>query len=122
MNGWWMGDWESVAMEIDVMGFNAAITKCIGLLHPNLETMEATPDGLVSTVSRMYWSRLLTCISNYLRQKPSNVYTSLEMAPTSRSASGDKYTVLLPTYNERKNLPIIIWLLARTFTEKYVYH
>jgi dolichol-phosphate mannosyltransferase len=29
-----------------------------------------------------------------------------------------KYTVILPTYNERKNLPIIIWLLARTFTEK----
>lgn len=30
----------------------------------------------------------------------------------------DKYTVILPTYNERKNLPIIIWLLAKTFTEK----
>jgi dolichol-phosphate mannosyltransferase len=25
----------------------------------------------------------------------------------------------LPTYNERKNLPVIIWLLARTFEEKY---
>ncbi|ODQ68426.1 dolichol-P-mannose synthesis [Nadsonia fulvescens var. elongata DSM 6958] len=29
----------------------------------------------------------------------------------------DKYSVLLPTYNERKNLPIIIWLLAKTFKE-----
>jgi len=44
------------------------------------------------------------------------------MAPASKPSSGDKYTVLLPTYNERKNLPIIIWLLAKTFAEKYVYH
>ncbi|MCJ1361006.1 dolichol-P-mannose synthesis [Acarospora aff. strigata] len=29
----------------------------------------------------------------------------------------DKYTVILPTYNERRNLPIITWLLNRTFTE-----
>ena len=29
-----------------------------------------------------------------------------------------KYTVILPTYNERRNLPIITWLLNRTFTEK----
>ncbi|KAK5137488.1 dolichol-P-mannose synthesis [Meristemomyces frigidus] len=27
----------------------------------------------------------------------------------------DKYSVLLPTFNERKNLPIITFLLARTF-------
>jgi dolichol-phosphate mannosyltransferase len=37
------------------------------------------------------------------------------MAP---NKSGDKYSVILPTYNERKNLPIITWLLNRTFTEK----
>lgn len=29
----------------------------------------------------------------------------------------EKYSVILPTYNERRNLPIITWLLARTFTE-----
>lgn len=34
-------------------------------------------------------------------------------------ASKEKYSVILPTYNERRNLPIITWLLARTFTEKY---
>jgi len=28
-----------------------------------------------------------------------------------------KYSVILPTYNERKNLPIVIWLLAKTFNE-----
>jgi dolichol-phosphate mannosyltransferase len=34
--------------------------------------------------------------------------------------SKNKYSVLLPTYNERRNLPIITWLLNKTFTEKYV--
>ena len=34
-----------------------------------------------------------------------------KMAPVKR----DKYSVILPTYNERKNLPIITWLLNRTF-------
>lgn len=28
-----------------------------------------------------------------------------------------KYSVILPTYNERENLPILVWLLARTFTQ-----
>ncbi|KAI8921316.1 nucleotide-diphospho-sugar transferase [Powellomyces hirtus] len=28
-----------------------------------------------------------------------------------------KYSVLLPTYNERQNLPIIVWLLVKAFTE-----
>ncbi|GMM36719.1 dolichyl-phosphate beta-D-mannosyltransferase [Saccharomycopsis crataegensis] len=31
--------------------------------------------------------------------------------------AGDKYSVILPTYNERKNLPIITYLLAKTFQE-----
>ncbi|KAM0703579.1 hypothetical protein Q7P35_009518 [Cladosporium inversicolor] len=30
-------------------------------------------------------------------------------------ATRNKYSVLLPTYNERRNLPIIIWLLEQTF-------
>jgi len=36
------------------------------------------------------------------------------MAPIKK----DKYSVILPTYNERRNLPIITWLLNRTFTEQ----
>lgn len=32
--------------------------------------------------------------------------------------SKSKYSVLLPTYNERKNLPIIVWLLQRMFTQE----
>ncbi|KAF3183781.1 dolichol-P-mannose synthesis [Orbilia oligospora] len=31
--------------------------------------------------------------------------------------AGDKYSIILPTYNERNNLPIIIWLLEKTFTK-----
>ncbi|KAI5296446.1 dolichol-P-mannose synthesis [Ascosphaera acerosa] len=31
--------------------------------------------------------------------------------------AGDKYSVILPTYNERANLPIIVWLLEKTFRE-----
>ena len=37
------------------------------------------------------------------------------MAP---AQTKDKYSILLPTYNERRNLPIITWLLNKTFTEK----
>ncbi|XP_061198205.1 dolichol-phosphate mannosyltransferase subunit 1-like [Saccostrea echinata] len=32
-------------------------------------------------------------------------------------ADEDKYSVLLPTYNERENLPVIIWLLVKYFSE-----
>ncbi|KAF2767184.1 mannose phospho-dolichol synthase [Teratosphaeria nubilosa] len=32
-----------------------------------------------------------------------------------KGTSANKYSVLLPTYNERKNLPIIVYLLAQTF-------
>ncbi|KAG0320249.1 dolichol-P-mannose synthesis [Linnemannia gamsii] len=31
-----------------------------------------------------------------------------------------KYSVLLPTYNERDNLPIIVWLLTKTFQENNI--
>ncbi|KAK4620169.1 Dolichol-phosphate mannosyltransferase subunit 1 [Fulvia fulva] len=33
------------------------------------------------------------------------------------STQKNKYSVLLPTYNERRNLPIVVWLLNQTFTE-----
>ncbi|KAI5287526.1 dolichol-P-mannose synthesis [Ascosphaera aggregata] len=35
-------------------------------------------------------------------------------------ASGNKYSVILPTYNERENLPIICWLLEKTFRENNI--
>lgn len=29
----------------------------------------------------------------------------------------EKYSILLPTYNERENLPIIIWLIVKYMQE-----
>lgn len=31
--------------------------------------------------------------------------------------SSDKYSVILPTYNEKRNLPILVYLVAKTFQE-----
>jgi len=42
---------------------------------------------------------------------------SLNMQGSFDTPDTHKYSVILPTYNERKNLPVIIWLLAKTFTE-----
>jgi len=41
-------------------------------------------------------------------------------APAAAAASkpaGPMYSVLLPTYNERENLPICIWLIVRAFEQ-----
>lgn len=32
--------------------------------------------------------------------------------------AGDKYSILLPTYNEKENLPIIVWLLVKYLSER----
>ena len=39
-------------------------------------------------------------------------------AGAARLGAGNRYSVLLPTYNERQNLPIMIDLLVQTFTQK----
>nr|XP_045012416.1 dolichol-phosphate mannosyltransferase subunit 1 [Jaculus jaculus] len=45
-------------------------------------------------------------------------------AESGRRAAGsgrlDKYSVLLPTYNERENLPLIVWLLVKSFSESAI--
>lgn len=33
------------------------------------------------------------------------------------TTSTDKYSVILPTYNEKRNLPILVYLLAKTFKQ-----
>ena len=33
------------------------------------------------------------------------------------AAVKDKYSVLLPTYNERQNLPLVIYMIEKTFRE-----
>ena len=45
---------------------------------------------------------------------------AIDMPPIEEIATGHKYSVILPTYNERKNLPVIVWLLARTFEQQCV--
>jgi hypothetical protein len=32
-----------------------------------------------------------------------------------------QYSVLLPTYNERENLPIVLWLINRAFQDAYAH-
>jgi len=44
---------------------------------------------------------------------------AIDMPPVDQITTGHKYSVILPTYNERKNLPVIVWLLARTFEQQY---
>ena len=34
--------------------------------------------------------------------------------------NNNKYTILLPTYNEKENLPIVIWLIVKYMNERYV--
>lgn len=54
-----------------------------------------------------------------LCMNPFESAASLNMQGQFNSSDTHKYSVILPTYNERKNLPIIVWLLAKTFNEKY---
>jgi len=42
---------------------------------------------------------------------------ALNMRTSHPTVNPHRYSVILPTYNERKNLPIIVWLLAKTFRE-----
>ena len=34
------------------------------------------------------------------------------------TARNDKYSVILPTYNERQNLPVLVQMLSDTFTKE----
>jgi len=43
--------------------------------------------------------------------------TDVEEREPDQPAPMNKYSVLLPTYNERENLPIIVWLLVKYFDE-----
>lgn len=51
---------------------------------------------------------------------PFESQAALNMQGSFNTADTHKYSVILPTYNERKNLPVIVWLLAKTFNEKCV--
>ncbi|XP_061758721.1 dolichol-phosphate mannosyltransferase subunit 1 [Nerophis ophidion] len=53
--------------------------------------------------------------------QPTRVASSVAMASRKSSHSKrndvDKYSVLLPTYNERENISLIVWLLVKYFDE-----
>ncbi|XP_047395009.1 dolichol-phosphate mannosyltransferase subunit 1 isoform X2 [Sciurus carolinensis] len=49
--------------------------------------------------------------------EPRRPPASSRQEPEGRSGRQDKYSVLLPTYNERENLPLIVWLLVKSFSE-----
>ena len=36
-------------------------------------------------------------------------------------SGSEKYSILLPTYNERENLPIIVWLIVKYLDEKHAF-
>ena len=42
---------------------------------------------------------------------------SSSAAAASLNNLANKYSVLLPTYNERENLPLIVWMINKAFTE-----
>ncbi|PUU72914.1 hypothetical protein B9Z19DRAFT_1166150, partial [Tuber borchii] len=44
------------------------------------------------------------------------IFETLALSQQKKSGK-DKNTFVLPTYNERKNFPIIVWLLVKTFTK-----
>lgn len=46
------------------------------------------------------------------RRAPSN------RGKKSSASASPKYSVLLPTYNERENIGLIVWLLVQTFEEQ----
>jgi hypothetical protein len=48
--------------------------------------------------------------------------TSSSSLVSSSFSSVDKYSILLPTYEERENLPLIVYLLVRELSKMYVYH
>lgn len=80
---------------------------------------------------RRHWFSAIQA-SNYFLQvtsissAPSHTYmnpyasVSIDMPQSPNISSSHKYSVILPTYNERKNLPIIVWLLARVFNQQSV--
>lgn len=51
------------------------------------------------------------------QQLMSAASVSIDMPANAPLSSSSKYSVILPTYNERKNLPVILYLLCTTFEE-----
>ncbi|XP_027706701.1 dolichol-phosphate mannosyltransferase subunit 1 isoform X2 [Vombatus ursinus] len=48
---------------------------------------------------------------------PNSAGSQRRRAKKGQAEAAEKYSVLLPTYNERENLPLIVWLLVKSFEE-----
>ncbi|KAG0092623.1 dolichol-P-mannose synthesis [Podila epicladia] len=48
------------------------------------------------------------------------LHNTINSHRSSNMSGPHKYSVLLPTYNERENLPVIVWLLTKTFQENNI--
>jgi hypothetical protein len=83
------------------------------ILRPVVRSLRVQKNALNHVISRD--------IVMYLRVRGRRVATffssNFSHASTSMAAK-NTYSVILPTYNERKNLPIIVWLLNDSFTKK----
>ncbi|KAG6874156.1 hypothetical protein C0995_005574 [Termitomyces sp. Mi166 len=64
------------------------------------------------------WYRAsVTALDATTWMNPFESTVSLNMQGRFSTPNTHKYSVILPTYNERKNLPVIVWLLAKVFEE-----
>lgn len=52
---------------------------------------------------------------NHLYPHTVHVVRAADSNCNQKKNMGDKYSIILPTYNERKNLPILVYLLDKTF-------
>lgn len=82
----------------------------VGVLDPEEDGEDGGDDMMVERTASVVT----------LRMNPFESDASLTMQGNFPSTNTHKYSVILPTYNERKNLPIIVWLLAKTFKEQCV--
>ena len=67
-------------------------------------------------ISMRSWS--LVCIVD--RELFGSLVTKFATKTKMAAKKPDKYSILLPTYNEKENLPLIVWLIVRSFEERWV--
>jgi hypothetical protein len=59
------------------------------------------------------WTLFETGSPGHRQQDPRAVF--LGEGSTSMAARAHKYSVLLPTYNERENIPLVIYMIMQAF-------
>lgn len=72
-----------------------------------------------STQSFSPWHHCATTDSTFYQQKSFSCESRANKVFFFTEMPADKYSILLPTYNERQNLPIIVWLLVKYLDERW---